>query len=490
MKREESPVEQVKTSTEEEQTFSKDLMPTKEEDRKWGMGNYFTLWMGSVHNVPSYVTIGGFFALGLSVGQVFWAIMIAAVIVGAVFSIGGHAGAKYGVPSTMLLKTSFGTKGSIVPGVLRGVIAAIMWFGFQTYAGSLAVTILIGKLWPDYLTLGGDWNFFGLTLPALISFLLFWVVNVLFVYGGMSILGKFTKILSPIIYIVFGGMAIWAVNLAGGIGPILQYTPTGIEGNTFFVVLGCISALIATWAAPAVSVADFTREANSQRSQTVGQIAGLLLTYLLFAIASIAVIVGSEIAFGTPIWNVLDVVDRFDSTFAIAVSVLTICLTTLSVNITGNIVPAGYQLASLFPKMLTFRTGAFLAAVVGILIMPWKLMENSTSIFLFLGIIGGLLSPVLGIMLAHYFVVAKKELDIKALYSRGSRVYSYQNGFNMQAIITLIVAGVISLIGQFVPMFKPLYDASFFTGTIIAFVLYSLIAKRQAVTPTLDEKYK
>ncbi|XPE66585.1 cytosine permease [Shigella flexneri] len=27
--------------------------------------NYFTLWMGSVHNVPNYVMVGGFFILGL-----------------------------------------------------------------------------------------------------------------------------------------------------------------------------------------------------------------------------------------------------------------------------------------------------------------------------------------------------------------------------------------------------------------------------------------
>ncbi|SES38034.1 cytosine permease [Psychrobacillus sp. OK032] len=461
-------------------------MPIKLEDRKWGMGNYFALWMGSVHNVPAYITIGGFFALGLSVGQVFWSIILAAFILGAILSIGGHAGTKYGVPTTMLLKTSFGTRGSMVPGVIRGVIAAIMWFGFQTYAGSLAVTILIGKLWPVYLTLGGDWNFFGLSLPGLISFLLFWAVNVMFVYGGMGILGKFTKILSPIIYIVFGGMAIWAINLAGGITPIIQYVPKGIEGNALLVFLGCVSALLATWAAPAVSISDFTREAVSQKVQTVGQIAGILLSYLLFAFASIAVIIGSEIAFGTPIWNVLDVVEKFDSKFAIAVSVLTICLATLSVNITGNIVPAGYQLASLFPKKLTFKSGAFIAALVGIIIMPWKLMENSTSIFLFLGVIGGLLSPVLGIMLSHYFVVAKKRIDMNGLYG-SSNSYSYQNGFNMQAIITLIIASVISLIGQFVPVFKPLYDMSFFTGTIIAFILYSLIAKKTISNPLEDE---
>ncbi|MFJ7973216.1 NCS1 family nucleobase:cation symporter-1 [Psychrobacillus sp. NPDC096389] len=473
-------------TTPSEPTISKDLMPIELKDRKWGIGNYFTLWMGSVHNIPAYITIGGFFALGLSVMQVFWTIIIAAIILGAILSIGGHAGTKYGIPTSMLLKTSFGIRGSIVPGVIRGVIAAIMWFGFQTYAGSLAVTILIGKLWPVYLTLGGDWNFFGLSLPGLLSFLLFWAVNVVFVYGGMGILGKLTNILSPIIYIVFGGMAIWAINLAGGITPILQYIPKEMEGNVLFVFLGCVSALLATWAAPAVSISDFTREAFSQKAQTIGQIAGIILSYILFAFASIAVIIGSEIAFGTPIWNVLDVVEKFDSKFAIAVSVLTICLTTLSVNIIGNIIPAGYQLASLFPKRLTFKTGAFIAAVVGIIIMPWKLMENSTSIFVFLGVIGGLLSPVLGIMLSHYFVVSNKRIDLKGLYS-SSNTYSYRNGFNFKAIIALVIAGVISLIGQFVAVFKPLYDMSFFTGTIIAFILYSLIAKKRTANPVEDE---
>ena len=310
----------------------------------------------------------------------------------------------------------------MVPGILRGVIAAIMWFGFQTYAGSQALSILIAKLWPPFLALGGNWNLLGLSLPALISFLLFWLFNVALIYGGMKFLGKVTNILSPLVYIVFGGMAIWAINLAGGIGPILAYSGTGASGNPIVVFIAAITAIIAAWAAPIVNVSDFTRLANSTKSQAIGQTVGLVVTYLLFAIASISIIVGSEIAFGTPIWNVLDVVARFDSTFAIAISVLTLCLTTLSVNVTGNIVPAGYQLASLFPKKLTFKSGATIAAVIGILVMPWKLMENATSIFTFLNIIGGLLAPIAGVMLAHYFVVAKSELDLKELYSNKRKI--------------------------------------------------------------------
>lgn len=459
--------------------FNEDILPTKSEDRSWNAGNFASVWMGSVHNIPNYIAIGGLFALGMSVGQVFAAIMSASILLAIVMVLNGHAGSKYGLPFAMLLRATYGTKGAMLPGVLRGVIAAIMWFGFQTFAGSQALYILIAKLWPSFTTLGGDWNLLGLSLSALLSFLLFWSFNVALIFGGMKFLGKFTNILSPLVYIVFGGMAIWAINLAGGVGPILAYTGTGASGNPVVVFLAAITAIIAAWAAPIVNVADFTRLARSTKAQAVGQTAGLLVTYLLFAVASISIIVGSEIAFGTPIWNVLDVVARFDSPFAIGLSVLTLSLTTLSVNVTGNIVPAGYQLAALFPKKLSFTSGAMIAAISGILVMPWKLMENSTSIFTFLNIIGGLLAPITGVLLAHYFIVSKMKIDLRELYSNSSK-YNYRNGFNVNALVTSTVAGVLSLIGNFVPFFKPLYDMSWIVGIVSAIIIYSLLEMRSA----------
>ena len=270
-------MKQPKVPIEQQLEFSRDLLPVKPEERKWKKGNYFSIWMGSVHNVPSYVTIGGFFALGLSVGQVFWSIMVASIILAAVMVLGGHAGAKYGIPFSMLLRTSYGEKGAMLPGILRGCIAAIMWFGFQTYAGSLAFTILIGKLWPAYLELGGSWSLFGLSLPALISFVVFWTFNLLFVFGGIKILGKFTKLLSPLIYVVFGGMAIWAIKLAGGIMPILQYTSEGIEGNSIVVLFACVSAILAAWAAPIVSVSDFTKKHARKKIRQLVKLPALLL---------------------------------------------------------------------------------------------------------------------------------------------------------------------------------------------------------------------
>lgn len=92
--------------------------------------------------------------------------------------------------------------------------------------------------WQDmagFLTLGGDFTLLGLSLPGLITFLIFWLINVGIGFSGGKVLNKFTAILNPCIYIVFGGMAIWAISTVG-IGPILDYIPGGVQkaGNSSF----------------------------------------------------------------------------------------------------------------------------------------------------------------------------------------------------------------------------------------------------------------
>lgn len=47
--------------------YSDDLLPKIESQRNWKTFNYFTLWMGSVHNVPNYVMVGGFYSWTINV---------------------------------------------------------------------------------------------------------------------------------------------------------------------------------------------------------------------------------------------------------------------------------------------------------------------------------------------------------------------------------------------------------------------------------------
>lgn len=83
-------------------------------------------------------------------------------------------------------------------------------------------------------------------------------------------------------------MAIWAISLVG-IGPILDYLPSGVQKaeHSGFLFLVVINAVVAVWAAPAVSASDFTQNAHSFRAQALGQTLGLIVAYILFAVASV-----------------------------------------------------------------------------------------------------------------------------------------------------------------------------------------------------------
>lgn len=447
-----------------------DLLPTGPESRTWSFGHYFSVWMGSVHNIPSYVTIGGFFALGLSTGQVFTVISCAALLVAVLLVLNGHAGNKYGVPFSILLRASYGGKGAILPGFFRGIVAGIMWFGLQTYAGSVAVSIFIGTFFPGFLTLGGNYDFLGLNLPGLLSFVLFWLINILFIFADVNTLGKLTKTVTVLVFIVFGGMSVWSIQLAGGIYPILAFEPTGGGNVSLTLLISCISAIVATWVAPILSVSDITRYSRSDHAHSSGQFAGIVATYLLFAIASISIIIGSEIAFGVPVWNVLEVVDKFDSVFAVILSLMTLALATLSVNIVGNIIPAANQLTSLFPAKLNFKKSALAVATIGVALLPWKLMENATSIFTFLNMVGALLSPVIGVMLTHYYLISKRMIDLDSVYGIPGKQAAA--AFQVPALLATVLTGGLSLLGSQIEALEVFYTVSSLLGIAVSAGLY------------------
>lgn len=469
--------------------YSDDLLPKTGEQKSWKAFNYFTLWMGSVHNVPNYVMVGGFFILGLSTFSIMLAVILSAFVISFIMVMNGAAGSKYGVPFAMILRASYGVRGALFPGLLRGGIAAIMWFGLQCYAGSLAFLILIGKVWPTFLTLGGDFKLLGISLPGLIAFLIFWLLNVAIGFGGGKVLNKFTAILNPCIYIVFGGMAVWAISLVG-IGPILDYLPAGVQKSEHsgFLFLVVINAVVAVWAAPAVSASDFTQNARSFRDQALGQTLGLVVAYILFAVAGVCIIAGASIHYQMDTWNVLEIVQKWDSFFASFFAVVVILMTTISTNATGNIIPAGYQIAAIAPTKLTYKNGVLIASIISLLICPWKLMENQDSIYLFLDIIGGMLGPVIGVMLAHYFMVMRGKIDLDELYTAAGDYRYYDKGFNLTAFSVTLVAVIFSLGGKFIPLLEPLSRVSWFVGVIVAFVAYSLLMKRQAVESARNQK--
>lgn len=460
---------------------NKDILPKPSDSRHTDAKNFFTLWMGSIHNIPNYAAVGGFLLLGLSAFQVMLAIAISGIIVALFLSFNGRAGASYGIPFAMHLRSTYGNIGAKLPGFLRGVVAAIAWFGLQTYTGSAALLILIGRIWPGFLEIGGGADILGISVPGLITFVLFWFMNLAIGLGGGEALNKFTGILTPIIYVVFGGMTIWAINVGGGLSNIMSYSlNTNVEYGVIFGMLMIISSTLSVWAAPGVSVSDFTQNATSNEAQTKGQISGLGVGYLVFAFMAVVILIGGSIHFGVQENDVLDIINKWDSLPAIGISTLVFLMTTISTNATGNIVPAAYQLSALLPKHINYKRGVIIASIISALILPWRFMSDGGAIIQFLNLIGALLGPVGGVMIAHYFFVKKGDINLDELYlpegtEEGKQ--SKYHGINIHAYIATIVALALVLAGQVIPVLSLLANISWVAGFVIALVLYLALVK-------------
>src|SRR5690606_32631442 len=109
--------------------------------------------------------------------------------------------------------------------------------------------------------------------------------------------------------------------------------------------------------------------------------------------------------------------------------------------------------------------------------------------YIFTWLIGysALLGPVAAIMIADYFVVRKRHLEVAALYTHHG-IYGYRSGFNPGALVALALAVLLNVPGFFVqvrwldaarvPGFMlRSYDKACFTCFVRAFGIYLGLAR-------------
>ncbi|MGM5471111.1 NCS1 family nucleobase:cation symporter-1 [Flavobacteriaceae bacterium LMO-SS05] len=242
-----------------------------------------------------------------------------------------------------------------------------------------------------------------------------------------------------------------------------------------------LTAMVGFWATMSISIADITRYASTQKDQVAGQFLGLPATMMLYSFVGIFVTCAAIINFKDVLiaedapWDPVSLIAKFKNPIVVIVAQVFMIIATLSTNIAANVIAPSNAFSNLWPKKISFKTGGTITGIIGILIAPWWLLNEISGFLIF---VSGLLGPVLGILIADYFLIRKKSLNLAELYKEEG-IYSYgKTGFNMAAMISLLVSVFLALIGYWVPALNFLYSLSWFTGFFIAFVLYYLLMKK------------
>lgn len=469
--------------------FNDDLAPTPLSARTWGVWNIAALWVGMSVCIPTYMLASTMIMAGMSWRLALFTIILGNAIVLLPLAINGHAGTKYGVPFPALARAAFGVRGAHVPSLLRSVVAC-GWFGIQTWIGGTAIHALLGIVWPAWGRLGGDWSFMGYGLPAYLAFLMFWSINIYFVYAGTESIKWLETITAPFLIVVGLALLYWAASSVGGIGTILERSDqlatarpaSGALPWFFGFFMPWLTAMVGYWATLSLNIPDFTRYARSQRDQMAGQAIGLLTTMPLFAFIGVAVTSATVILYGEAIWNPVDLLARLTAESASPVvgvaAMLVLMLATLSTNIAANVVAPANSFSALAPRRISFRAGGLIAGIVGIAIMPWRLLDMYQG---WLISYSGLLGAVGGVMICDYVLIRRGELRLADLY-RADGAYCYTNGVNRHAMVALAAGIVVALSGKFLPSLQFLFDAAWFSAAISSFAVYLFLMRRPFAT--------
>ena len=467
--------------------YNSDLAPVPVSGRNWTTYNYAALWISMAHCIPTYMLSSGLISAGMNWWQALITILLGNIIVLIPILLNSHPGTKYGIPFPVFARAAYGTYGSNLPALMRAIVAC-GWFGIQAWIGGEALHTFFSAIIPGWRTLlGGPIG--GHAPTEWLSFLLFWGLNIYIIYRGMDLLRKVENWAAPFVLIMTALLLAWAIWKAHGLGYLLtQQSNFHTLGEFWPKFIISLTGMIGFWATLSLNMPDFTRFGRSQREQAIGQVVALPTTMTVFAAMSVVITSAALVIYPhmkmSELWDPIKLVGQFHNVAVIAVSMFTVVVATLAVNIAANVVSPANDFANAFPKLISFRTGGLITGIIGILMQPWRLLADPSG-YIFDWLVGysGGLGSIAGVLIADYWLVRSKRLALPDLY-RTKGVYTYSLGWNWRAVIATLLGCSLAWGGRILARFGinvnwllELYPYAWFVGFGIAALVYTVLMK-------------
>jgi NCS1 family nucleobase:cation symporter-1 len=427
------------------QLYNKDLAPVPFAKRTWGYYEFIAIWVGMSVCVPTWMLGASMVDAGFN-----WAIVVGTIALGNLIVLipmilNSFAGAKYGIPFPVFLRSAFGIYGANIPALLRAVVA-IGWFGIQTMVMAFAIDGILVELSPTgYGGMAGSVGFFNLPAHTVISFFISWIMTVVICYysspkhsaPGVKWLNDIS---APILIVIGLGLLWWGYTKAGGWGPILNQPTTA----SWSIWPAFLTAMVAYWATLAINISDLTRFAKNQKVQYIGQTVGMPTTMTLYSFIGVAVTSATVVIYGAAIWDPVALMIKTGSLFFIYIGLIFVILATLTTNIAANMIAPINDVMHVYPKKLNWEVTTIIISIIGILMQPWRFLADPNAyIWTWLLGYGAFLGPVAGVVVADFWLIRKQTIKLDDIYQKDG-YYDYNTTANpIMTILLLISAGLI-----------------------------------------------
>ena len=427
------------------------LAPIPGSSRVFTLGSYVLMWWSSLIVIQAFV-LGQSFLPPIGTLNLFQAALVL-VVVGLIFvitfSLNGQAGMKYGIPYSVQARSGFGLRGAVIVEVLR-IIPAIVWYGIGTWIAALSFDGILS-------TLTG----FSAPWAKYVYFVALQALQVWLSYSGIRTMKWFNATSSLVIAAVMTYMFVHIVR-SGTLEIEASWTAEADWGPSFWIT---VTAAIGVLATVMLNISDMTRHLRrSQGNIWFGHLLGVLPPW--FFMLSLGIVSGAAVGIWDPVQALMQL-----SPHPVAMIVLLtfILLAQFTTNLTINVLPPALVFMDIFK--MSWHQAVVLTGVLGVISAPWLLLANSEAFFGFILYYSAFFGPILGVMLADYFVIRRRSLDVDAIYESGPGAACwYRNGFNVAGVVAVFLPGFVAMI-WYLPV-------AWMVGLPVAFLIYLALYNR------------
>ena len=472
-----------------------EIVSVNPADKNWDWKDFFCFWAVNIQSIIGFSLIASLYIVyDLNLFVVLSGSLFASLLVYFFSNLIGNLSQKHGVPFVVFLRTSMGLSAAKYFGMLRGLIG-IFFFGVQTFFISKSIVYLIRitlfNIDPNLLDKEIFLSFF-MALNLIDWFALiftFWFQYLLF-SKDQHLTKKLIKFSGIFVYF---GLFLFLIMIISEYGAVVfnrfnQLIDTNIifEKNSILQFISVAGTMFAFFSIVILNFGDFSRYAKNQKELNIGNLT-LIFNLILFSLLSVLITLGADIILnsnlteaGKLLTNPTDIIGKFNNTYLTIVALFFILVASMSTNLIANYIPSQNTLLNFLPNKLTLKSSGFIIFFISLFIAVfWLPLLSQIGILSFVDTIGAFFGPIFGLMICDYYLVKKKVIVNKDIFSsKPESSYMYSNGWHIKAVYSVLIGFLFSASTIWNIDLRFLQSYSWIIGAFMSYITYYLLASR------------
>ena len=472
-----------------------DLVTVNPNYKTWNWKDLFCFWGVNVQSIIGFSLIASLYTIySLSTFVVFFGTILGSILVYFFSNLIGKPSQKYGLPFSVLLRSSLGFKGAELFGLIRSIVGIFM-FGVQTYFLSKIIGYLIRIIIFSLDNTLLDQEIFlifllGLNIIDWISFIIVIIFQTLIFSIGAQFNKKLVNYSAIIVYagilLFFFAVFLSDVKItANAFISILDFN-NFLNSDNIVPILTVAGTIFAYFSIIIISFGDFSRHVKSENDLKKGNLS-LILNLIIFSFFAVFIVIGSDAFLNQKFedldrifTNPTDIIGKFNNLQITIVALFFIVVASASTNLVANFIPSQYSLINFSPKNLTLKSASYTISAIGFFIgIFWLTVLSQIGILSFVDTLGSFFGPIFGLMVADYYLIKDKNISNKDIYlADAESVYYFSNGWHIKAVYSLVIGFIFSssTIWNINLMFLQSY--AWIIGALVTLITYYLLAKK------------